>query len=90
MFLGNAREHLLQHSWILGLRMPSGCLSFWMDTLLSHVSFILRQALFMWVPDSHMQLMTKSSLSKSFPQKFQNLLLFVLYCVSYPVLEQIL
>ena len=46
---------LLQHSWILGLRMPSGCLSFWMDTLLSHVSFILRQALFMWVPDSHDQ-----------------------------------
>ena len=81
---------LLQHSWILGLRMPSGCVSFWMATLLSHVSFILRQALFTWVPDSHQQLITKSSLSKSFPQKFQNLVLFVLRCVSYPVLDQIL
>ena len=37
---------LLQHSWVLGLRMRSDCVSFWMYTLLSHVSFILRQAVY--------------------------------------------
>ena len=37
---------LLQHSWVLGLRMRSDCVPFWMYTLLSRVSFILRQAVY--------------------------------------------
>ena len=87
MFLGNARAHLTAStagSWAWGCHQVVS-LSGWI--LFSHMSALSSGKLYLCGSQTAM---TKSSLSKSFPQKFQNLLLFVLYCVSYPVLDQIL